>query len=187
MVNKKLSVLVVDDEQLICDLLHEDLSKRGYLCATALNGDEAMTKLIKQDFDVVLLDIRLPGMSGLEVLREIWLNHPNIATIMITVVNDVDTAVEAMKLGASDYIVKPFELDKIDASIRTAFEAKQAVKEPPPEMDAIARGVEAKLDPFPAHSKVVTQKTVEIARQLGIAEGEIQRWAASRLDNLLAG
>lgn len=185
--NKKLSVLVVDDEPALCNLLSEALTCRGYECSTTLTGDDALAYLSVQEFDVVLLDIRLPGMSGMEVLREIWLNHHNIATIMMTAVNDVDTAVEAMKLGASDYIVKPFELDKVDASMRTAFEAKLAVKEPLPEMDAIARGVEAKFDPFSAHSKVVTQRTVEIARQLGIAEEEIQRWAASKLDNPLAG
>jgi two-component system response regulator AtoC len=100
---------------------------------------------------------------------------------MITAVNDVDTAVEAMKLGASDYIVKPFELDRVDTSIRTALETKQAIKKPPAEMEAIARGVEAKLDPFSAYSKVVTQRTVEVAQHLGIGEEEIQRWAAAKL------
>ncbi len=121
MVSKKPNVLIVDDEQVVCDLLHDELSERGYLCTTVLSGDDALGKLAKQDFDVVLLDIRLPGMSGMEVLREIWLNHGNTATIMITAVNDVDTAVEAMKLGASDYIVKPFDLDRVNTSIRAAL------------------------------------------------------------------
>lgn len=85
---------------MVCDLLREELSERGYLCTTVLRGDEALAKLAEQHFQVVLLDIRLPGMSGMEVLREIWLNHGNTATIMITAVNDVDTAVAAMKLGA---------------------------------------------------------------------------------------
>jgi len=179
--DKKPRVLIVDDEQVVCDLLHDELSDRGYLCVTALNGDEALKNLAKQDFDVVLLDIRLPGMSGMEVLREIWLNHSNAATIMITAVNDVDTAVEAMKLGASDYIVKPFELDRVDTSIRTALETKQAAEKSPAEMEAIARGVEATLDPFSAYSKVVTQRTVEVARHLGINEEEIRRWATTKL------
>lgn len=180
MVGRKIRVLIVDDEQIVCDLLYEDLSERGYQCTTVLNGDEAMAKLKEQDFDVALLDIRLPGMSGMEVLQEIWLNHPKIATIMITVVNDVDTVVESMKLGASDYIVKPFETDKVDASIRTALEAKQAALKTPTEMDAIVRGVEAKVDPFAAYSRVITQRTIEIARQLGVGEDEIQRWKATK-------
>ena len=180
MAKKKSKVLIVDDEQVICDLLREELSERGYLCTAVLSGDDALAKLAREDFDVILLDIRLPGMSGMDVLREIWLNHTNTATIMITAVNDVNTAVLAMKWGASDYIVKPFDLDKLNASIRTALETKPSTKEPSAEMDAIARGVEAKLDPFSAFSKEVTQRTVDIARQLGVAEKEIQKWAAAK-------
>ena len=183
MVSKRTGVLVVDDEPVVCDLLHDELTDRGYLCATALNGNDALAKLAAQDFDVVLLDIRLPGMSGMEVLREIWLNHDKTATIMITAINDVNTAVEAMKLGASDYIVKPFELDRVDASIRAALETKQAIAAsgPSAEMDAIALGVEVKLDPFSGYSQVVTQRTVEIARQLGIAEEEIEQWIVAKI------
>jgi len=180
MVDKEPSVLVVDDEQVVCDLLYSDLVERGYLCTTVLSGDDALAKLATQHFDAVLLDIRLPGMSGMEVLREIWLSHGDTATIMITAVNDVDTAVEAMKLGASDYIVKPFDLDRVDVSIRTALETKPAAAQPSVEMDAIARGVEARLDPFSSYSKVVTERTTGIARRLGIAEEEIQGWATAK-------
>ena len=180
MVKKEPGVLIVDDEQVICDLLRDELSERGYLCTVVLNGNDALTKITTQKFDVVLLDIRLPGMSGMEVLREIWLNHKNTATILITAVDDVDTAVLAMKWGASDYIVKPFDLNRIDASIRAALETKKATKESFGEMDAIARGVEAGLDTFVSYSKMVTQKTIDIAQQLGIAEKEIQRWAAAK-------
>ena len=174
MSRKKTKVLVVDDEQVVCDLLHDDLSERGYLCNTSLDGKDALIKLAADDFDVVLLDIRLPGMSGMDVLREIWLNHRNTITIMITAINDVATSVKAMKLGASDYIVKPFDLNRVDAGIRTALETRQA----PTQMDAIAHGVESKLDPFSAYSKIVTQRTVAISRQLGIANEEIKRWVA---------
>ena len=177
--NKKPSVLIVDDEPVVCELLREELSERGYLCTTVLDGDGALAKLGREDFDVVLLDIRLPGMSGMEVLREIWLNHSDTATIMITAVNDVNTAVLSMKWGASDYLVKPFDLERVDASIRTALETKPTAQQPS-EMDAIARGVEAKIDPFAAFSRVVTERTIEIARQLDIAEEKIQRWAAAK-------
>ncbi len=182
MAKKKTRVLIVDDEQVVCDLLRDELSERGYLCTTSLRGKEALAKLAAQDFEVVLLDIRLPGMSGMEVLREIWLNHSKAVTIMITAVNDVDTAVLAMKWGASDYIVKPFDLERIDTSIRIALEAKQATKETSTDMDAIAHGVEAKPDPFSTFSGVVTKRTTEIARQLGIAEVEIQRWVAAKTE-----
>ena len=185
MVSKKPTVLIVDDERVVCDLLHDELSERGYLCTEVLSGDDALVKLATHDFNVVLLDIRLPGMSGMEVLREIWLSQGNTATIMITAINDIDTAVEAMKLGASDYIVKPFELDRVDASIRTALETKQASSKISPEMDAIACGVEANLELFIGQSRIVTERTVDLARRLGIPEVEIQEWVAAktRLDS----
>ncbi len=165
---------------MVCDILFVELSERGYLCTTALSGDEALTKLAEGGFEVVLLDIRLPGMSGMEVLREIWLNHPNMATIMITAVDDVNTAVEAMKLGASDYIVKPFDLDRVDASIGTALRARQAASKSTSQIDAIALGVEVKLDPLSNYSKLVTERTIGVARRLDIADEEIQRWATER-------
>lgn len=180
MVNQKPSILIVDDEQVVCDLLNDDLSERGYLCTSVLNGKDALTKLAAKDFAVVLLDIRLPGMSGMEVLREIWLNHGNTATIMITAINDVNTAVEAMKLGAADYLVKPFDLDRVATSIRTSVEGRQTAKKASTEMGAIARGVEAQFDPFSVLSRTVTDRTIEIARQLNVADEEIQRWAAAK-------
>ena len=179
MLNRKPRVLIVDDEQVVCDLLHDELTEKDYLCTTALDGNDALAKLAIEDFDVVLLDIRLPGMSGMEVLREIWLNHSDTATIMITAINDVDTAVEAMKWGASDYIVKPFDLDRVGTSISTALENEKAAPKSS-EMDAIARGVEAKLDPLLTLSRGVTARTIEIAQRLGIAEEEIQEWAEAK-------
>jgi len=180
MFDKKPSVLIVDDEQVVRDVLHEGLSERGYLCTTVLSGNDALAKLAAEDFEVVLLDIRLPGMSGMEVLREKCLNHGNTATIMITAVNDINTAIEAMKLGASDYLVKPFDLDKVETSIRTALDSKQANSKYSTQMDAIAHGVEARFDPLSSYSNLMTQRTIEIARQLGMADEEIQRWAAAK-------
>jgi len=180
MVSQKPSVLIVDDEQVVCDVLSDELSGQGYLCCTVLSGNEALTKLATGDFEVILLDIRLPGMSGMEVLREIWLNHSDTATIVITAVNDVDTAVEAMKLGASDYIVKPFNLDEVNTSIHKVLETKQATDKSPTGMDAIARGVKARLDSLLGYSKIVAQETIDIARWLGMPEKEIRRWAAIR-------
>ena len=180
MANKKPSVLIVDDEQVVCDVLYDELSERGYRCSAVLDGNAALAKLAIQDFDAVLLDIRLPGMSGMEVLRKALLDHRNTATIMVTAVNDVSIAVEAMKLGASDYIVKPFDLDAVDTSIRTALETRRVASKSPSEMDAIASGVEAVLDPFSAYSKTVTERTADIARQLDIGKEQIQRWVAEK-------
>jgi DNA-binding NtrC family response regulator len=100
MVGKRPSVLIVDDEQAVCNVLHDELVERGHLCATTLDGNDVLAKLAIDDFKVVLLDISLPGLSGIGVLREIWLNHSNTATIIITAVNDVDIAALALKRGA---------------------------------------------------------------------------------------
>jgi len=203
MVNRKSSILIVDDEQVVCDLLYDELNERGYLCITALNVNDALTKLATQDFDVALVDIKLPGISGMELLRKICSKHHNTAAIMVTGVNNIDTAVEAMKLGASDYVVKPFDLNRVSASIRTALENKkhsprrgdyktalcvgseeddrQTIEESFNQINAIARGVEVKLDLLDGHSKIVTQRTIDTARQFSIPEEEIQRWADTRL------
>lgn len=199
----KPKVLIVDDEQVVCDLLSDELHEQGCLCSIALEGTEALAKLAAEDFDVVLLDVRLPDISGIEVLTKMRLKHPHIAAVMVTAVNSIDTAVEATKLGALDYIVKPFNLARVDASIRTILESKtrlsengkreigcciadeeedeQAMEEPYRQINAIAFGVEARLNSFLGYSKIVTQEAVNIAYQLGIHEEEIERWAAIRL------
>ena len=179
MVEEKVTVLIVDDEQMICDVLENDLSERGYECISAQTGEDALTELRLKKYDVVLLDIRLPGVSGLEVLREIWLRHRGIATIMITGVDNVDTSVEAMKSGADDYIVKPFDLDRVDASIRKALLAMQAFVSQE-QSAAIARGVEQRFDPSSTLQSMITERTVNIARLIGIVEKDVQRWVASR-------
>lgn len=202
MVNTKPDILIVDDERAVCDLLKDDLTEQGYLCTTALDGVQALTELEKQDFDIVLLDIKLPGMSGMEVLRRIRSNHPDTATIMITCLNSADTMVEALRLGAWEYIIKPFDLDEVSTNIgkllktkkhspeRRGYqtpvnlggeeEAKPAMGELFSEMNAIARGIEAKLDILVGHSQIVAERTIDIARRLGIPEEEIQRWAVVR-------
>ena len=180
MASKKISVLIVDDEPVVCEFLNDELSERGFLCTTALDGNAALAELETGHFDAVLLDIRLPGISGMEVLREVLLRHGNIAIIMVTAINDVDTAVEAMKLGASDYIVKPFDPDAVDTSIRGAVKTRRTPGKHLSEMDAIASGVKVLLDPYLGYSEMVTQRTVDIARRLGIDEEQIQTWSTEK-------
>jgi len=200
MIGEKTSVLIVDDEHLVCDLLHDELSDHGYLCIIAYDGKEALKKLETHDFEVILLDIGLPDINGIEVLEKIRSNKPDTAAIMITAVSDTHIAVKAMKLGASDYIVKPLDLDRVNESIHEVLETKkhfsvredsqtvsdvwdnecdkQTVRESSTQIDAIARGVRAKHDLFTGYSKIINQLTINTARQLDMPENEIQRWAA---------
>jgi DNA-binding response OmpR family regulator len=189
-------VLIVDDEPAICDLLSEDLSELGYLCEIAPDGNSALQKMAKDKYDITLLDIKLPGISGIELLREINSRY-NSAVIMITAIDDVNTAVESMKLGALDYIVKPFELDMLSSRISAALDkkARSVIKTNDNvvpnisredkellEIDAIASGIEVKLDLNDKRSTTVTLKTIETAREIGITEERIIQWVIKRAE-----
>ncbi len=184
MLDDRISVLVVDDEPDVRDLLGAGLSDRSCVCIEAADGITALNMLAEQDFDVVLLDIRLPGMSGMDVLRAIRQHHPGTAVIMMTAVNDVDTAVKAMKLGAVDYILKPFDLGKVGMSVLFAIATvldTSLGERSFGEMEAIALGVEQQREMIDSHSRLLTQSIVEIARQLGVPEREIDNWITDRL------
>jgi len=117
-------VLVVDDEEAVRDLLQRILKETGYDVDTAANGQEALDKVSQLKTELVLLDIKMPGMSGMEVLRQLTTNWPETCVVMATAVADAQTAVEAMKLGAYDYITKPFNRDDVVLTVRRAIEKR---------------------------------------------------------------
>ncbi len=190
-------ILVVDDELAICDLLAEILNQNGYKCQSTGSGKEALDYLARHPFDLVLLDIKMPGMSGLEVLDVIGQSYPGIPVIMITAVNDASTAVTAMKNGASDYILKPFAvndvINRVTEAIRLNLSSLLAqipvadrLALEKSRMEAIALGVDAQLGQFDFHDRIVTERTVEVARQLNIPREDIDRWLAVRQSWLAA-
>ena len=122
-------VLVVDDEQLIRWSLEKNLTKQGYEVVPEATGEDALRRLSEEDFDLMLLDLRLPGIDGLEVLRKIRERDKALVVIVITAHGVVDTAVEAMRLGAFDYIEKPFNFDQLALSIRKGTETVRLRKE----------------------------------------------------------
>jgi DNA-binding response OmpR family regulator len=171
-------VLVVDDDKAISDLVSASLGYEGYWCETAISAEEAVAKLKDQNFDALLLDIALPGISGIELLT---MSHPQpTAVVMMTAVNDLEVAVKAMKLGALDYIVKPFTVNRLVTSIGLAIEKCSRDRPALNEMDAIAFGVDAQVDYFDFHSKLVTEKTIDVAKRIGLHAEEIEKWAVSR-------
>jgi DNA-binding NtrC family response regulator len=113
-------VLVVDDEASIRDVLRKMLEGVGYQVTTAASGEEALNKISTIAAPIVLLDIRMPGISGLEALAKIVALNPDACVLMVTAVMDTETAVEAMKLGAYDYIMKPFERETVIAKLQKA-------------------------------------------------------------------
>jgi two-component system, NtrC family, response regulator AtoC len=110
-------VLVVDDEPDVLDLLDEFLTGKGYEVSTAQGGSEALRKAKAERPHAILLDIRMPDMSGLEVLRRVRAADREVGVIMITAVNEEETGREALKLGAFDYLVKPLDLAYLERSL----------------------------------------------------------------------
>ena len=122
------NILVVDDEVNVIESFKQ-LLEGDYKVLTATNGEEALEKVEKENLDVVLLDIKMPGMDGIEVLRRIGELKENVDVIMVTAVNTMKTAIEAMKLGAYDYITKPFDVDEVIVSIDKALEKRRLTRE----------------------------------------------------------
>lgn len=111
--NKNKSVLIVDDEKNIRLTLSQSLEMLALETDTAINGEEALAKLKEKNFNLILLDLKMPGMDGMDVLRQVRQTRPDIRIIIITAHGTIESAVEAMKLGAVDFLQKPFAPNEI--------------------------------------------------------------------------
>jgi DNA-binding response OmpR family regulator len=114
-------VLIVEDETIVRESLRDWLKNEGYEVDIAGEGEEALDKIAQKQFGVVVLDLRLPGRDGLQVLKEATNQDPNLKGIVITAYPSIETAVEAMKIGAVDYMVKPFTPDALEKSIEAVL------------------------------------------------------------------
>ncbi len=177
--------LIVDDEALIGKVLAGVLEPRNCTCVTTSTASCALEMLSRHCFDLVLLDIMLPGQSGLELLDNIKISHPTLPVVMVTALNDAATAVQAMKKGAADYLVKPFSFDDVHRCLDTVLKESSrqvllATRPATSRMEAIAEGVEVMVDHFDFHERIVTERTIAAAKRLAIPETDIQAWAAAR-------
>lgn len=120
----KTRVLLVDDEKDFVEALAQRLEIREFDITTAFHGDEALAQIQERDFDVVILDVLMPGKDGVEVLREIKNLKPLTQVIMLTGQSTVDTAIEGMKLGAYDYLMKPTDAGDLAKKISSACKVK---------------------------------------------------------------
>src|SRR5574341_1194269 len=118
------TVLVVDDEHLIRWSLEQQLRREGYSVLLAETGAEALQRAQADVPDLVLLDVRLPDADGLEILERLRAANPEALVIMITAHGGVESAVRAMKLGAHDYIIKPFDVEELKLTVRKALETR---------------------------------------------------------------
>ncbi|HET6459633.1 MAG TPA: sigma-54 dependent transcriptional regulator [Syntrophales bacterium] len=126
---KKLNILVVEDGKSQREMLRDFLIKEGHMVAEAENGDTAVKSVLKGHFDMLLLDYKMPGMDGMQVLKEVKKINPEIDVVIITAYGTIETAVEAMKAGAIDYITKPVEFDELLILVDRVSERRTLIRE----------------------------------------------------------
>jgi len=117
-------ILVVDDELIVCESCQRILEEEGYEVEIALSGQEAFVKMKESPFEIVITDLKMPAIDGMDVLKHVRKEYPDTIVIMITGFSTVETAVEAMKLGAFDYIPKPFTPDEVSVVVKKAVEKR---------------------------------------------------------------
>lgn len=120
----KAKILVVDDEESIREFLEIMLKKEGYEVTLAEDGQKAKEIIQKKSFDMIISDLQMPNMTGIELLKYIRQNYPEVLFMMITAFGTTETAVEAMKMGAYDYLTKPFKIDEVRINIANALKSK---------------------------------------------------------------
>ncbi len=122
-------ILIVDDEEIIRDLLYDALSQTGYKVKVAINGRDAVKQIENEPFEIVITDLRMPGISGIELLQHVLKMNPDVCVLIMTAYGTVESAVNAMKLGAYDYICKPFELEEMKIVVEKAVERQWLLRE----------------------------------------------------------
>lgn len=188
--------LVVDDQPTLLSALLGSLRALGHQCIEASSGRQALALLESTDIDVVISDVRMPEMDGVELLERVRRAYPDVAVIMVTGMADVETAVGCLRRGAYDYIVKPFQLDEIHARVLQAAEKRRLVLENQryqhhltelvqqqalrieelflEGIQSIVHALEAK-DPYTqGHSTRVAAYAGAVARRLGFEEDDVQ-------------
>ncbi|HNG45965.1 MAG TPA: response regulator, partial [Elusimicrobiota bacterium] len=124
-------VLVVDDEPSVGMIFHRILGDAGYEVISAANGAEGLRALKKQAPDLVFLDLQMPGMDGIETLRRLRETHPDLTVIIMTAYQTVNSAVETMKLGALDYLIKPLDAERLKSVVHQALELGEVTRRTP--------------------------------------------------------
>lgn len=201
-----LRILVVDDEEAIREVVSTLLEARGYECSVVSNGRQALEKFQGEAFDLVLSDIVMPEMDGLKLLEQIQVHDPDVPVIMVTAMHDISIALEAIRAGAYDYILKPFEKDQIYMSVSRAIEHRRLVQENRSyqtdlehlvaertqqlstalqdleesydyTLEALGGALDAKDAETEGHCQRVTAFTITIARAMGVQGVELRHIA----------
>jgi DNA-binding NtrC family response regulator len=126
---EKMKIMLVDDEERFLQTTKKLLERKGYQVATALSGSEALDSLQKEDIQVVILDVKMPGMDGMATLKAIKNRHPLVEVIMLTGHATVESAVEGLKSGAADYLMKPTDIEDLIRKAEDAYAKRQVLEE----------------------------------------------------------
>jgi len=126
---EKMTMMLVDDEQRFLETTQKLLVKKGQDVVTATSGTEALEKLRTQNIHVVILDVKMPGMDGIQTLREIKRQFPLVEVIMLTGHGTVESAVEGLKAGATDYLTKPTDVNELIQKAQEAFEKRKKLED----------------------------------------------------------
>jgi putative two-component system response regulator len=196
------TLLTVDDEAGIRKLLRRRLSRDGYRCEEASSAEQALQVLAASPVALVILDIKLPGKSGIEVLPEIKVGYPDTAVIMATILSEISVAVQCLKQGADDYICKPFDLEEVSLSVQRALERRslqlklkgyqhyleEKVEEQTQEIKKLSLGaieslvfaIEAKDRYTGGHSRRVTRIALALGHELGLSSDHMEdlKWGS---------
>jgi nitrogen regulation protein NR(I) len=123
-------ILLIEDDPGICDNLQRVLALQGHRVAVERRGDDGLARAIKDSFHLVITDLKLPGLNGLELVRQLHATQPRLPIILVTAFGTTDTAIEAMKFGAYDYVLKPFDIAKMIELVQKAADSSRLMSEP---------------------------------------------------------
>ena len=167
--NSKGRVLTVDDDPGINSLVKDKLTSSGYSCRCCGKGEEALQVLEREFFDIIITDMRMPGISGLQLIEQARPKYPRSAFLVITGVDDIHVGVDAMKRGADDYLVKPFRMDTLVASVERALSKKRLELEVEKYRESLERVVSQRTAQLQAAMKRIELTYDDTLEALGAA------------------
>ena len=196
-------VLIVDDDLALRTILSVMLTHADFLCRTAACGEEALSLLARQEFEIVISDLRMPGISGIDLLIEVRQRYPRLAFLMVTGEDETRVGVRAMQLGADDYLLKPFDADVVLGSLHRALQKKKLEREVQEyrlhleemvsertqqlrtalqqtersyedTLEALGAAIDLRDSPTAGHSRRVFLYSMEVAKSIGGLEREIR-------------
>jgi putative nucleotidyltransferase with HDIG domain len=175
-------ILVVDDERVIRELLTEHLNSHGFQVITVNNAFEALAQIATMDVELMLCDIDMPGKDGISLLQEVKTTRPELDVVMVTGVVDTGTALRAIRMGASDYVVKPFNLEEVSITVDRILEKRRLVRENREYQLNLERKVAERTQQLQAKNDEIRK----LFRDLKAAYDEIQRTYQVTLEALVA-